>query len=85
MRVLREALAPIGFMLLIAGAILLLRLLTGCALLRPAEEPKLPEYCYDEDLLRAKVFACVASAETKLESQACRKQSLKTCGIEVTP
>lgn len=30
MRVIRDALAPIGFMLIIAGLILIVRMLTGC-------------------------------------------------------
>lgn len=67
-------------------AIITISLALGACL--PAEAPeaqRLPEYCYDEDLLRAKVFACVASSETVDESKACRKQSLKTCGIELTP
>jgi hypothetical protein len=80
----REALAPIVFLVAVVGLLAIALGLTDCKpAVIPAED--IPSYCYDEDLLRAKVFACVASAETRAESQACRKQSLKACGIEVYP
>lgn len=58
----------------------------GCSLFQPREPgPEVPSYCYEEELLRAKVFACVAVSETRAESKACRSHVLETCGIKVTP
>lgn len=82
----KDALAPVLFVFFVIGLVaVMLHCTAGCHLFKDPETPALPNYCYDETELRAKVLACVAKAQTKAESQACRKQVNKSCGIEETP
>lgn len=81
----KRALAPVLFIAFVSGLALMTMHLCGCHLFKEPEEPRLPSYCYDENELRVKIMSCVAKAETKTASQACRKQVNKSCGIEETP
>lgn len=61
---------------------ILVTLLVAC--IPRSTEPKLPAYCYDENLLKAKYATCVKHAETRAESDACADGVDATCGFTVT-
>lgn len=69
----RETLGSLG---------LLATLLVAC--LPQAQEPKLPAYCYDENLLKARYATCVKHAETRAESDTCADNVDASCGFTVT-
>lgn len=80
-RALHWAMAREAFAAVIAfvGLVLALHLCTGCASAPP--EPKVPDFCFNEQKFTDELVGCVYSSHNLKQSQACRRDVHAACGV----